>query len=221
MKQRVPQEYANNYYQRDPRDRHYDNYQPNHDQNIPNDMFESAYPEENTEFYQNDAPNPAPKYPPYKKYPNNQYHPSNNQCCPPNHLAHPRKPQFGRPCGNGRGQRDCMQNPPFMTNRDQQYDMPNNKPRDNSISDEYLLEYLLMKYKLDKDKLVQSILKSHEHDNKLHVMWEFYKDNKFLIKQSKPLKDHYKVFKQWNCNRIDISREELEDYFDQYVRPNI
>lgn len=89
------------------------------------------------------------------------------------------------------------------------------------ISDEYLLNYLLRKYKLDKYKLIASIKKSKDYENKIYIMKTFYKNNKFLINTYKPFIEHWKIFKKWNCGRLDINKEELQDYYEEYVKSRI
>ena len=89
------------------------------------------------------------------------------------------------------------------------------------MTDEYLLDYLLRKYKLDKYKLIASIKKSKENEFKLHVLKDFYKHHKYLIKLCKPLKEQYKIFKQWNCSGMDISREELEDFYEEFIKSRV
>lgn len=94
----------------------------------------------------------------------------------------------------------------------------NNDP--NRITDEYLLDYLLQKYRLDKRKLIASIIKSREMEFKMDVMKNFYDHNRYLINSHKPISHHYKIFKQFNLDRYDISIEELDDYYEKYIKTN-
>ncbi|XWV26987.1 hypothetical protein QJ857_gp0062 [Tupanvirus soda lake] len=89
------------------------------------------------------------------------------------------------------------------------------------VTDEYLLDYLLKKYKLDKHKLILSIKKSKENETKLCILRDFYKYNKNLIKICMPIKEQYKIFKKWNGSDINISKEELEDYYENYIKGNL
>jgi len=88
------------------------------------------------------------------------------------------------------------------------------------VTDEFLLNYLLKKYKLDKIKLINSIIKHREIDAKLCIMRDFYDQNKkILFKPTcKPFKEQYKIFKEWNCSGIYICKEELEDYYENHVK---
>lgn len=94
----------------------------------------------------------------------------------------------------------------------------NKIPNEFIVTDEYLLDYLLKKYKLDKYKLITSIKKLKEQENKICIMKDFYKYNKNLMISYKPFKEHYKFFKQWNGTCIDVSKMELEDYYEKYVK---
>ncbi len=86
------------------------------------------------------------------------------------------------------------------------------------ITDEYLLNYLLRKYKLDKYKLIASIKRAKDHENKMHHMKVFYKNNKFLIVTYRPFSEHWKKFKIWSNGNSNVSKEELQDYYDEYIR---
>jgi len=85
-------------------------------------------------------------------------------------------------------------------------------PQKFIVTDEYLLNYLLKKYQLDKQKLIKSIERTYEKEMKLSVIKKFYKQNKYLI--NRPFKEQYQYFKQWNNTGIYISKEELEDFFE-------
>lgn len=95
-----------------------------------------------------------------------------------------------------------------------------NNPKCNrfKISDEYLLDYLLKKYKLDKYKLISSILKTREHEFKQNIIKNFYKQNKNI--KHKSFKEQYKFFKKWNNSGIDFNKEELEDYYEENIKPS-
>jgi hypothetical protein len=88
------------------------------------------------------------------------------------------------------------------------------------VTDEYLLDYLLRKYKLDKHKLISSIKKTKENEIKMHIMKDFYKYCKHYNQINKPCKELYKIFKQWNRSGIDIFKEEFENYYEEYAKPN-
>ena len=86
------------------------------------------------------------------------------------------------------------------------------------VTDEYLLDYLLKKYKLDKNKLICMIKKMKEHEFKNMVLKDFYDDIDNDYIRDKPIKEQYQLFKQWNYNNIKISKEELENYYDKNIR---
>jgi sulfur relay (sulfurtransferase) DsrF/TusC family protein len=84
------------------------------------------------------------------------------------------------------------------------------------VTDEYLLNYLLKKYKLDKHKLVQMIKKTKENEFKMLVLKDFYEDCENI--QLKPVKEQYQLFKRWNHSGIWITKEELENYYEKYIK---
>ena len=86
----------------------------------------------------------------------------------------------------------------------------------NEITDDYLLNYLLRKYKIDKQKLIVMLRKSRESDYKSFVMKKFYKENKNA--RNMQFREQYKIFKQWNNSGVYISKEELENYYENHIR---
>ena len=92
---------------------------------------------------------------------------------------------------------------------------PNIMPEGATISDAELLDYLLKKYHLNKDAVIHSIIKQKEYRFKLNLMHDFY--HQFKKIGFKPIKEQYRIFKEWNCNGPYISREELQDYYEKYV----
>jgi len=84
------------------------------------------------------------------------------------------------------------------------------------ITDEYLLDYLLKKYKLDKNKLVLLIKKNKETEFKNLTIKDFYKQHKKI--KHKPIKEQYTVLKRWNSSGLPVSKEELEDYHEKYIK---
>ena len=87
---------------------------------------------------------------------------------------------------------------------------------DNFVTDAYLLDYLLKKYKIDKQKLIAMIKKNRESEYKYSIMIKFYKDNKNLRKM--PLHKQYKIFKNWNNSGVYITKEELDDYYQDHIK---
>ena len=92
----------------------------------------------------------------------------------------------------------------------------NNPNCDDYISDTFLLNYLLKKYKLDKQKLILSIQKHREKDFRLRVICNFYEDNEDVV--NKPFREQYRMFKEWNQGGIYICKEEFENYYDKYIK---
>lgn len=84
------------------------------------------------------------------------------------------------------------------------------------VTDEYLLEYLLKKYRLEKNKLIHMIENQKKHEYIMSVIEFFYKENKEIKK--KPIKDQYKYFKQWNESGLKISIEDLDNYYENKIK---
>lgn len=99
------------------------------------------------------------------------------------------------------------------SNIPQNYMSDNNE---NFITDEYLLDYLLKRYKLDKQKLILMLTRSKENEYKFYILNKFYHDHKEI--EYKPFRDQYRAFKEWNCNDIHITRDELEDFYETYKK---
>jgi hypothetical protein len=90
------------------------------------------------------------------------------------------------------------------------------------ITDEYLLNYLLKKYKLDKTKLIASIMKAKHDEMKMEIMRNFYMQHHYLIKVIKPMKEHYRIFREWCADdTIDITKADLESYYENYGKQKI
>lgn len=87
---------------------------------------------------------------------------------------------------------------------------------DDEITDEYLLNYLLKKYKIDKQKLIMMLRRSRESEYKYFIMKKFYKVNNTVYKLQ--FHEQYKIFKQWNNSGVYISKEDLENYYDSHIR---
>lgn len=133
--------------------------------------------------------------------------------CGPNSCNQPCGPNPNIPCNQ-----PCGPNPnmPCGPNPGPPCDQPCPPNFDNCISDEYLLDYLLRKYGLDKQKLIYSVQKSRERKFKNQIICNFYEDNDDII--NKPFKEQYRLFKQWNDGGAYISREDFEYYYDKYIK---
>jgi hypothetical protein len=87
---------------------------------------------------------------------------------------------------------------------------------DYMITDEYLLNYLLHKYRLDKEKLILSIKRNREKEFKLMIIRNFYEKNKEIINY--PFPEHWKLFVKFVYCGPNIEKEELEDYYQKYIQ---
>lgn len=85
-----------------------------------------------------------------------------------------------------------------------------NKIPEIVISDEYLLTYMLKKYKVDKQKLISMLKNLKEKEIKTDVIKEFYKRNPEVLK--KQLSEQFKIFKIWNDSGFPIFKDQLECY---------
>lgn len=81
------------------------------------------------------------------------------------------------------------------------------------VTDQYLLEYLLNKYRIDKQKLIQSIRKEKENYLKSLILCDFYDDCENI--HNKTIKEQYQLFKKWNKSGVDISKEEIDNYYEK------
>lgn len=89
-------------------------------------------------------------------------------------------------------------------------------PDEFIITDEMLLDYLLKKYQLDKNKLVYSLKKIKENEFKNYILKNFYKKNSFA--KCKPIKEQYRILKKWYRGDIDICKEELDDFYEKNIK---
>lgn len=88
-----------------------------------------------------------------------------------------------------------------------------------NVSDTELLEYLLQKYHLNKEAVIHSIIKQKEHRFKMNLLKDFYHQFHKIV--YRPIKEQYHVFKEWNYHGPYISREELQDYYEKYIKPTL
>lgn len=82
-------------------------------------------------------------------------------------------------------------------------------------SDKMLLDYLLDKYNIDKNKLIQSMHKMDEMRDKYNIISDFYESHEYLIDKS--ISEQYHYFKRWNTSNIYISKNELLNYYEKYI----
>jgi hypothetical protein len=87
---------------------------------------------------------------------------------------------------------------------------------DYIVTDEYLLDYLLHVYKLDKEKLIYSIKKNREKEIKLEIIENFYNENRRII--NLPFIEQWKFFKNFPYSGPYISKDDLEDYYHKYIQ---
>ncbi|QGR53758.1 hypothetical protein [Moumouvirus maliensis] len=84
------------------------------------------------------------------------------------------------------------------------------------VTDEYLLDYLLKKYRLDKNKLVYTIQEQKKREYKSIIIEFFYKENMGI--KYKNIKEQYKIFKKWNESGLEISFEDLDNFFEEKIK---
>lgn len=84
------------------------------------------------------------------------------------------------------------------------------------ITDGELLDFLLKKYNLNKQMLVNSILKQKEHKFKFNLLKNFFDKNK--KRTNRPIRDLYRFFKEWNYDGPHIGKEEFEDHYEKYIK---
>lgn len=90
-----------------------------------------------------------------------------------------------------------------------------NEYLDGDITDEFLLNYLLRRYNLDKYKLINMIKKNRKNETKHLIIQDFYNLHRDLINKS--LDEQYHIFKKWNDSEFYISKTDLEDYLNEYI----
>ena len=111
---------------------------------------------------------------------------------------------------------DCYKDNHEIHNNDEIYD---NNDKCGSltdriyINDEYLLNYLLSKYKIDKSKLINSIIKSYNNENKKKLVDDFYCKYPDLLTSIKTVKQQYKIFKKWNTTNIFVDINDFDDFY--------
>ena len=98
-----------------------------------------------------------------------------------------------------------------MKEQDQYYsEIPDKHVYPEKIDDAYLLEYLLKKLNLDKNRLIHSIKKNQEQEFKNFIIRDFYNDNPDMV--GKPMREQYSVFKVWYCGMTPIDNYDLEKF---------
>ena len=127
---------------------------------------------------------------------------------------------MGPPCNKPMGPPcDRPMGPPCDRAMGSETQYQTNGQPNNYVSNDELLHFLLKKYKIDKNNLISYILTTREKKFKITVIQNFYEDNGHLI--HKPIHVQYKLFKQWNSGRIHISKEEFENFHDQFMKGSI
>ncbi|AKI80467.1 hypothetical protein QJ850_gp232 [Acanthamoeba polyphaga mimivirus] len=87
------------------------------------------------------------------------------------------------------------------------------------VTDEYLADYLLRKFGLDKEKVVRSIQKNKKDEFKAMILDYFYKENPKIKHQS--INNQYKLFRKWNKSGLKIKIDDLEIYYENKVKPHM
>ena len=82
----------------------------------------------------------------------------------------------------------------------------------NDYTDSYLLEYLLHKYRIDRDGLITYLMKQDLVVEKRLLFEQFYLDYP-EFEEGVAVSDQYEELLVWNCSEIDVSEEELGDYY--------
>lgn len=110
-----------------------------------------------------------------------------------------------------------QENPTFETNMmsDNNYNCCQVNNCNYQITNDDLLDFLLRKYKIDKNKLIYSLTRLKEQEQKLCIIQNFYRHHKCLV--PRPIKEQYKVFKKWYCGCIPIKKKDLENYCDKLI----
>ncbi|AGC01756.1 hypothetical protein H012_gp709 [Acanthamoeba polyphaga moumouvirus] len=84
------------------------------------------------------------------------------------------------------------------------------------VTDEYLLDYLLKKYRLEKNKLIHTIQEQKKREYKSMIIEFFYKEN--VNVKYKNIKEQYKILKKWNESGLEISFEDLDNFFEEKIK---
>lgn len=88
------------------------------------------------------------------------------------------------------------------------------------ITDEYLLNFLLKKYNLNKTKLIAMIKNTKEKELKTQIMKDFYNNNDNNNLLLKPFIEQYKLFKIWNKSGFIICKEDFEAFVESNIKIN-
>ena len=84
------------------------------------------------------------------------------------------------------------------------------------ITDECILEYLLIKYRLDKNRLISLLVRKAENEIRCSILNAFFCE--FGRTSCKDVCEQYEIFKRWNYDSVCVSRSEFEDYYDTYIK---
>ena len=115
-------------------------------------------------------------------------------------------------CNNNQQNYNDQNYPPPNCNcnncmNDIQYNNCNQISCNDNITDEYLLNYLLKKFNINKNNLIHTIKKHNESEEKKFLVKDFLEKNKYL--ENLDGNELYKLFCLWNKNNIHITENEF------------
>lgn len=83
-------------------------------------------------------------------------------------------------------------------------------------SDSYLLDYVLSRYKLTKQQVIDYLLKQDELYEKQQLFEQFYLDYPEFHKGI-PIPMQYRELLEWNLSDVSVTQEELQKYYDEHI----
>lgn len=96
------------------------------------------------------------------------------------------------------------------------------EPPCDVITDTDILNFLLMKYQLNKCKLIELLRRRRLRGIGIDLMNKFYFEHPCIVDdrdfkcQVKFIHDIYGLFCDWNCSDVVVTYDEFEDYYWQY-----
>lgn len=84
-------------------------------------------------------------------------------------------------------------------------------------SDSYLLEYVLDRYRISKQNLIDYLLKKDLLYAKQDLFKQFYLDYP-EFHTSVPIPIQYRELLEWNRSDIVVTQKELEDYYLEHIK---
>lgn len=87
------------------------------------------------------------------------------------------------------------------------------------ITDTDILDYILWKYRLDKNKIICMMMKTKENELKRAAFQRFYQEYPCVI--NKEVCEQYKIFKKWYYENHDLylkfTDDEFEVFYEKYI----